>query len=219
MGRWGDLLGGEEGGAALFEEGFGGFDAIVLGEFAAFVFDADVAVVFVLEHDAEHFGEVGFGFFAVFVEVVGLGGDAFGEGHEFFHAFVAVVAVEVSEVGEGATVVEADVGEDFGHPGSVGGEAAMVLDDDVDLVVFGEGGEGGESFDAVGGFFVVGSSFSVGVDADGVAAEEFGGFDPLFVLVDGFLASVPAPMEPSPSTMMRTLVMPRSVTRFLSSPR
>lgn len=155
------LLGGEEGGAALFEEGLGCFDAFIFGELAAFVFNTNVAVVFVGEHDAEHFGEVGFGLFAVFVEVVGLGGDAFGEGHEFFHAFITIVFVEVSEVGKGAAVVEADISEDFGHPGSVGGEAAVVFDDDVDLVIFGEGGEGAESFDAVGGFFVVSCAFAV----------------------------------------------------------
>lgn len=183
------LRGGEEGGAGFFEEDFGGFDAVVFGEGFAFVFDADVAVVFVLEHDAEHFCEVGFGFFAVVPEVVGLGGDSFGVGHEFFHAFVAVVAVEVSEVGEGAAVVEADVFEDLGHPGSVGGEAAVVFDDDVDLVVFGEGSESAEAFDAVGGFFVVVCSFAVGVDADGVAAEVFGGGDPFLVVVDRLLAA------------------------------
>ena len=161
FGKVENLLGCEEGGAAFFEEGLGGFDAFVFGELAAFVFHADVAVVFVLEHDAEHLFEVGFGLFTVFVEVVGLGGDAFGERHEFFHAFVAVVFVEVSEVGKGAAVVEADVGEDFGHPGSVGGQSAVVFDDDVDLVVFGEGREGAESLDTVGGFFVVSGAFAV----------------------------------------------------------
>ena len=161
LGKDGELLGREEGGAAFFEEGLGGFDAVVFGEFAAFVFDADIAVVFVLEHDAEHFGEVGFGFFSVFVEVVGLGGDALGEGHEFFHAFVAVVAVEVSEVGKGAAVIEADISEDLGHPGSVGGKSAMVFDNDVNLVIFGEGGEGSESFDAVGGFFGIVLTFAM----------------------------------------------------------
>ncbi len=61
----------------------------------------------------------------------------------------------------------------------------MVFDDDVDVEVF---GEGGEFVEAVGyelcGFF--GFLGTKGVYANGVAVESFGCFDPLLVVVDGF---------------------------------
>ena len=64
----------------------------------------------------------------------------------------------------------------------------MVFHDDVDVVVLGKAGERAETLNAVGGFFVIGFSFAVGIDADRVATEELGGFDPLLVIVDGFLS-------------------------------
>jgi len=146
-------------------------------------------VVAVFEDDGEGFHVVGFGFFTGFIEFVGFGRDALGKGHEVFESLVAVVSVEVSEIGEGAAVIEADVLEDLGHPGAVGREAAVVFDDHVDFVVFGEVGERGQAFDAVDRFFVLIFAFATGINTNGVAAEEFGGFDPAFVIVDGFLAA------------------------------
>lgn len=182
------LLRGEKSGAALFEENLGGLDSFVFGKIAAFILDADVAVVVVGKDDLEGLHIVGFGFVPVFVEVVGLGGDPLGVGHEFLDALVAVIVVEVPEIRERAAVVEADVLQDLGHPGSVRGKSAVVFHDDIDVVIGGEGREGGEAFHAIGGLFVIGGSFAVRVYANRVATEEFRGLDPALVIVDRFLA-------------------------------
>ena len=151
---------------AFFEECFGRFDSVNFGEFPSFVFDADEAVVFMIHHDLESLEEIGFCLVSFVVEVVRFGGNAFGIGHEFGKAFVAIVSVEVSEVGESAAVVEVNVFEDLGHPGSVGRKSTMVFHDDVNVVVFGKGSESSKTFHAISGLFVIGFSFAVGIDAD-----------------------------------------------------
>lgn len=146
---------------ALFEKCFGGLDALFFRELSSFVFDANPTVVFVVEHDLERLLKVGFGFLPGIVEIMGLGRYSLGKWHELFEALVAIVAVEVSEIGKRAAFIETDVAKDFGHPFSIGRKPAVVLHDDVDLVILGKGGQGGEAFDAVECFFVVGRAFSM----------------------------------------------------------
>lgn len=147
-------------GPRFFEEFFGGDDAIVFGEDFAFILNSDVAVVAVFEDDFEGFEVVSFGFVTRLIKFVGFGGNAFGEGHEVVDALVSIVVVEISEVWEGAAVVEIDLFEDLGHPCSVGREAAVVFNDDVDFVILSEGGEGVQTFDAIRRFCVVGWAFT-----------------------------------------------------------
>ena len=78
-------------------------------ELAAFVLDADVAVVAGVEDDLHHLEVVGLRLVALGVEVVALGADALGERHQLRHALVAVVLLagrdaEVAEVRQRAAV-------------------------------------------------------------------------------------------------------------------
>ena len=91
-----------------------------------------------------------------------LGADALGIGHQFRDALVAVVHLvvadlEVAEVGERAAVRQVDLLHHAGQPFAVGRQAAVVLDDHVDVVL---GAEFAEPAEAVGGqlhLLVVGS--------------------------------------------------------------
>ena len=185
-------LGLAELGADFFEECFGGADAGVFVELSAFVFDADVTGVTGCEDNLHHAAVVGFGFVTVFVEVMGLGADGFGEGHEFFDAFVAVVPLfatdaEVAEVGEGAAVGEVDSFHDTSEPCAVAGESTVIFHDDIEFVGGGEFGELAEAISGALELFFVGAC-AAGVDADGVAAECFGGFDPFEVIFNSLTA-------------------------------
>src|SRR5262249_14156225 len=65
--------------------------------------------------------------------------------------------------------------------------AAVVLDDDVDLVLVAVLALLPQAVGAELDLLLEGAG-GVGVDADGVAAEEFGGLDPLVMVLDGGLA-------------------------------
>lgn len=95
--------------------------------------------------------------------------------------------MEVTEVRQGTAVGHVDRFQDADDPVGVGGVSAMVFHDDIDIVFFGEGGELGE---AVGDFFggFRRRALAEGVNPYAVAAEEFGGFDPDFVIFDCFQA-------------------------------
>lgn len=173
--------------AYFLEEGFSEENAFVFGVIFAFVFDTNIAVVVGFENELHGFGEVGANFVAFFVKFVGLGGDSFGKGHEVADTLVAIVVVEVAEVGERATVGQVDGGEDSGEPLAVRRIAAMVFDNDVDVVIGSESREFVETVsDLFGGFF--GCAVAVGVDPNGVAAKGLGSSDPGLVLVDCFVA-------------------------------
>ena len=139
------------------------------------------------EDELHRFGEVGFDFVAGAVEFARLGGDSFGKGHEVADALVAIVFVEVAKVGEGTTVGKVDGSEDFGEPLAVGGVSAVILDEDVDVVF---GGKGGEFVEAIGDLFgrFFWSALAIGVDPNGMASESFRGGDPALVFVDGLVA-------------------------------
>lgn len=103
------------------------FDAIARWEFGSFVFDPDPLVVAGVDDDFEQAVVVHGGFFALLVEVVGLGADCFGVGHELGRSFVAIVPrvgivsagpveAEVSKVGERAAAWVIDEFHDGGEP-------------------------------------------------------------------------------------------------------
>lgn len=169
-------------------------DAGVFVELSTFVFDSDVAGVPCGKDDFHHPGVVSFGFIAVFIEVMGLGTDGFGERHEFFDAFVAVVPLiatdtEVAEVGERAAVGEVHHFHDSGEPSAVAGQSAVVLDDDIQFVRGGEFGKLTQSVSGALDLFFVGAC-TAGVDTDGVTAESFGGFNPFVMIFDSLTAFI-----------------------------
>ncbi len=180
--------------ADFFQQSFRCANAGGFVEATTFIFDTDVTGVACGEDDFHHPDVVGFGFVAVGIEVVRFGTDGFGEWHEFFNAFVAIVPLvptdpEVAEVGESTAIGKVNGLHNTSEPGAVAGEAAVVLDDDIQFV---GGGEFGESSQSVGGafllFFV--SAGAAGVDANGVAVEGFGRFDPLIVVFNGLAPTV-----------------------------
>ena len=133
---------------------------------AAFVFDAAIAVVAVLfDDDLHHLEIVGGGVVAFGVEVVALGADGFGKGHQLIDAEVAVVHrvaidAEIAEVGQRAAVLFIDQLHHAGQPLPVARQAAVVLDDHVQAV---RRGELGESPQPVGGELLLLLEGQVGV--------------------------------------------------------
>ena len=80
------------------------------------------------------------------VEVVALGADALGERHQLRHALVAVVLFAVAEpkLPKSGSVPQFGLIDHLHHrrqPLAVGRQAAVVLDDDVDIVLGAELGE------------------------------------------------------------------------------
>ena len=118
-----------------------------------------------------------------------LGTDALGEGHQFGDALVAVVVVEVAEVGKRAAVGAAHLFDHAGQPLAVARQAAVVLDDHVEVHLAGKLGEPGQ---AVGGelLLLLERALAGGVDPDRVAAQSLGRLGPGVVIFDGLGAGL-----------------------------
>ena len=95
---------------------FGCEDAFFLTDFTAFILNTNVAPVACVEHELQCLYVVGLGLVSLRVEVVALGADTLGKGHELLDSHISIVASEVAEVGQRPAIWQANVLENLGEP-------------------------------------------------------------------------------------------------------
>jgi hypothetical protein len=105
----------------LFQQFICSYDTIVFAESVAFVLDIDVAIVAGINDNLQHTIEVNRGLIALFVEVIALGADSFGEGHQHFDGCIFIrYRWKIAEVGQCPAIRQADFLNDSGKPLAVG---------------------------------------------------------------------------------------------------